>query len=116
MQELANEFGLSERQLYRLRGRKPDAGVEQKAMRCSIRISARLLSELGHGDLLATEVQAYLAIFIAEFVATLGEHAREAYAPLDPRWAKGNARNAIEQLREASLRRQEKLRLIMENE
>jgi hypothetical protein len=116
MQELASEFGLSERQLYRLRRRKIDAEPEHNAMSCSFRISARLLSELGHGDLLATEVQAYLAVFIAEFVVTLGEHARDASAPLDPRWAKGNARNAIDQLRAASLRRQEKLRMIMENE
>lgn len=116
MQELASEFGLSERQLYRLRNRKTDTAPEQNAASCSFRVSARLLSELGHGDLLATEVQAYLAAFIIEFVVTLGEHAREASAPLDPRWAKGNARNAIDQLRAASLRRQEKLQAIMENE
>lgn len=116
IQELASEFGLSARQLYRLRGRKPPSEAGEGATACSFRASARLLSELGHGDLLATEVQAYLAAFIAEFVINLGEHAREAGTPLDPRWAKGNAQNAIDQLRAATRRRQERLQMILENE
>ena len=55
-------------------------------------------------------------MFIAEFVINLGEHAREAATPLDPRWAKGNAQNAIEQLRAATRRRQERLQMILEGE
>jgi hypothetical protein len=116
IQEIASEFGLSARQLYRLRGRKPEAGARDGVTACSFRVSARLLSEIGHGDLLATDVQTYLAMFIAEFVINLGEHAREAATPLDPRWAKGNARNAIEQLRAATRRREERLQMIMDNE
>jgi hypothetical protein len=100
----AAEFGLSERQLYRLQTCKPASDLHPTDV-TGVRLSAKLLNALGHGDLVATDAQAFLHIFIVELVNGIKEQLMNANEPIDPQWAKANAQTALNQLCAAAKRR-----------
>lgn len=104
---VATTIGLSERQIYRLRKKRGSAAAETGDGPGGCRLSAKLLSALGHGELLATDVPEFLEVFLKEFLRQLDEHVKGDGAPIDARWAKPNATHAVEQLRVAAKRRQD---------
>jgi hypothetical protein len=105
--EIAAAAGISERHLRRLR--KAAAKAAETRQKSATRITTDLLGALGHGDLLGTPAQRYLVDFMTEFVALLSAHIKEDDLGLDERWAKGNAFQTVERLREATRRRRERI-------
>lgn len=108
VREVASAAGISERHLRRL-VRQAKSGGGSRRDQDAARLTTHLLGALGHSELLGTSAHAYLAGFIAEFVDLLSVHIIEDEAALDRRWAKGNARQTLEKVREAARRRQESL-------
>lgn len=105
--EIAAAAGISERHLRRLRkAAEQDAQTRQKS---ATRITTDLLGALGHGDLLGTPAQRYLNDFLTEFISLFSAHIKEDDLGLDERWAKGNAYQTVERLREATRRRRERI-------
>jgi hypothetical protein len=104
---VATTIGLSERQIYRLRKKQDSAAARAGDGPGGCRLSAKLLSALGYGELLATDVPEFLEVFLKEFLRQLDEHVRADAAPIDARWAKPNAAHAVDQLRIAAKRRQD---------
>ncbi len=104
--QIAAEAGISERHLRRLRKVAAKAASRQKS---AARITTDLLGALGHSDLLGTPAQRYLGDFLTEFVALLSDHLKEDDTALDVRWAKGNAFQTVERVREAARRRRERI-------
>ena len=104
---VATTIGLSERQIYRLRKKHNTARAQNGDAAGGCRLSAKLLSALGYGELLVTDVPEFLEVFLKEFLRQLDEHVRGDGAPIDARWAKPNAAHAVDQLRTAAKRRQD---------
>ena len=104
--QIAAEAGISERHLRRLRKAEARAAARPKS---AARITTDLLGALGYAELLGTPAQRYLGDFLTEFVALLSDHLKEDDAGLDIRWAKGNAFQTVERVREAARRRRERI-------
>lgn len=104
--QIAAEAGISERHLRRLRKAAAKAASRQKS---AARITTDLLGALGHSELLGTPAQRYLGDFLTEFVGLLSDHLKEDDMALDVRWAKGNAFQTVERVREAARRRRERI-------
>ena len=104
--QIAAEAGISERHLRRLRQAAAKAASRPKS---AARITTDLLGALGHSNLLGTPAQQYLGDFLTEFVALLSDHLKDDDTALDARWAKGNAFQTVERVREAARRRRERI-------
>lgn len=102
---VATTIGMSERQIYRLRKRQGSDEAQTGDDTGGCRVSAKLLSALGYGELLSTDVPEFLEVFLREFLRQIDEHVRADAAPIDSRWAKPNASHAVDQLRIAAKRR-----------
>jgi hypothetical protein len=105
--EVAAAAGISERHLRRLRKSASKASASRR--KSAARITTDLLGALGHSDLLGTPAQRYLGDFLTEFIALLSDHIKADDIGLDARWAKGNAFQTVERVREAAQRRRERI-------
>lgn len=111
---IAQEAGISERHLYRLR-KKPTGEHDKLPLNsCSGRVAAQLLTNLGHCELLGTPAHKYLDSFIAEFVSLLSTHVQADEIDIDIRWAKCNARQVVESVQAAAQRRREKIEQLID--
>jgi hypothetical protein len=104
--QIAAEAGISERHLRRLRKAEARAAARPKS---AARITTDLLGAFGYAELLGTPAQRYLGEFLTEFLSLLSDHLKEDDAGLDIRWAKGNAYQTVERVREAARRRRERI-------
>jgi hypothetical protein len=104
--QIAADAGISERHLRRIRKAAAKAASRPKS---SARITTDLLGALGYSELLGTPAQHYLGDFLTEFVGLLSDHLKDDDTALDVRWAKGNAFQTVERVREAARRRRERI-------
>jgi len=107
---IAQNAGISERHLYRLRKKHtPDTGSAALDITRE-RVAGQILIRLGRWELIGTPTERYLDDFIRELVALLHTQVRDDEIDIDRRWAKGNALQVVEIVRNASERRRDKLR------
>ncbi len=99
--ELANEAGISLRTFYRMR--KDTSRC--RAQKSAARLTAQILAELGHPELLGTDAHHYFEDFLAEFAVRMAVLHEEAPHAIDVRLARHNARMVVDALQRWQARR-----------
>jgi AcrR family transcriptional regulator len=107
--EIAQSAGISPRHLYRLR-KKHAANANGELLDIARdRVANVILLKLGQWDLIGTPAERYLDDFIIELVTLIQAQVEEDTLRIDCRWAKANARQIMEVIRNASERQRERL-------
>jgi hypothetical protein len=99
--ELASEAGVSLRTFYRMRKDSNRCRSQKPAAR----LTAQILAELGHPELLGTDAHHYFEDFLAEFAKRMAALHDESPQAIEVRLARHNARMVVDALQRWQARR-----------